>query len=550
MRNVEEAHSMYRSHNAGRWLYNNKAQLKARYTPFNMGGLVRRVKMLVGSPVLSGTKLADTDNRAFLLTYENGTQIVARIATPISGPPVITTTSEVATMDFLHRIGFPVPKVLAYSAITDSTEVESEFILMEKADGTSLDRVSSDTLDVDFARSLADVLRPLVDVRFKCYGSFSEGVDTSPFCVGPITMHDFWEEERAAMEDVYRGPWTSALEYMTDTITCEQKRIERFAKPHMNDSFTCVLLFQGNEHDHIELLERYKTILPHLTPKEPQLLHGRLWHPNLHAGHVFASLRSGSLIAPAFLQLTPPKVYGPWFSADQDIITHPAGFDAVEKDKQHEGGGSVAYEKEAGMCAAFDRRAFGDLMLEANVNENGRDTDAVKWKLPELKTRQYLEHLSRRTWQMGLVPFRKFLVDAFLEFDVIAPGTPCPISFTPEEVGMRFVSINSLLRHLARADELCVEFRILPHGYVRIPQAGNQYRTEYFEKIRDEVERRRVEFVDEAGMEKEERRERELMWPFRGTMGDEPRECLPMRSVVPDIRELLGDGWAAVEGEK
>ena len=41
-------------------------------------------------------------------------------------------------MDFLRLLGIPVPKVLAWSSRPQSTEVESEFIIMEKAEGESL----------------------------------------------------------------------------------------------------------------------------------------------------------------------------------------------------------------------------------------------------------------------------------------------------------------------------------------------------------------------------------------------------------------------------
>ncbi|KAF9475592.1 hypothetical protein BDN70DRAFT_883544 [Pholiota conissans] len=263
LRNANEENLVLFSHTAGRWLYNNDTQLKARYAPFNLDGLVQQATMMVASPVREFVKMADSNNRAFLLTHENGTQIVARIPTPMSGPPVVTTASELATMDFLRRLGLPVPKILAYSVIADSTEVESEFILMEKAEGTSLDEFSHNSLGTDFAGKLADILRPLVDVRFKCYGSLyykddldvseriddflvdvPQGVDTSPFGVGPMTRTDFRDEERASMDNVYRGPWTSALQYQMDTVHREQRWIADFAKPRLNDSFLCVLPHQ------------------------------------------------------------------------------------------------------------------------------------------------------------------------------------------------------------------------------------------------------------------------------------------------------------------
>ena len=86
-------------------------------------------------------KIAESLNRVFLVTFQNGQQVIVRIPTPISGPSHFSTASEVATMDFLRRLGIPVPIVLAWSSRAQSTEVESEFIIMEKVDGLPLIKI-------------------------------------------------------------------------------------------------------------------------------------------------------------------------------------------------------------------------------------------------------------------------------------------------------------------------------------------------------------------------------------------------------------------------
>ena len=170
-------------------------------------------------------KIAESLNRVFLVTFQNGQQVIARIPTPISGPSHFSTASEVATMDFLGRLGIPVPKVLAWSSQAQSTEVESEFIIMEKANGLPLTKIWETVDQADLVAKLAQLHRPLLDLRFTQYGSlyyksdidisyasttdFLEtvpaGVDISPFCMGPIARRDFWEDERILME-VKRGP--------------------------------------------------------------------------------------------------------------------------------------------------------------------------------------------------------------------------------------------------------------------------------------------------------------------------------------------------------
>lgn len=91
-------------------------------------------------------KIAESLNRVFLVTFQNGQQVIARIPTLISGPPHYTTASEVAAMDFLRRLGMPVPKVVAWSSRAQETEVESEFIIMEKVKGEPLTPIW-DTVD-------------------------------------------------------------------------------------------------------------------------------------------------------------------------------------------------------------------------------------------------------------------------------------------------------------------------------------------------------------------------------------------------------------------
>src|SRR3954447_7668020 len=73
-------------------------------------------------------------NKIFLLTMDDGYEVIARIPTPIAGPPHYMTASEVATMDFLRtRLDIPAPKVFAWSSRANSDNpVGAEYIIMEK----------------------------------------------------------------------------------------------------------------------------------------------------------------------------------------------------------------------------------------------------------------------------------------------------------------------------------------------------------------------------------------------------------------------------------
>jgi len=189
-------------------------------------------------------KIAESINRVFLVTFQNGQQAVARIPTPISGPSHFSTASEVATMDFLRRLGIPVPKVLAWSSRAHLTEVESEFIIMEKADGVPLAEIWESVDHVDLIHKLVQLHHPLLNLRFTHYGSlyykddidtshkstvdFLEnvpaGFDISPFCMGPLARRDFWEDERASMTEVERGPCTCVFFSRFDVLTNMESR--------------------------------------------------------------------------------------------------------------------------------------------------------------------------------------------------------------------------------------------------------------------------------------------------------------------------------------
>ena len=78
----------------------------------------------------------------------------------------------------------------------------------------------------------------------------------------------------------------SAHKYMVNVAIQEQTWIDHYAKPHIHDDFLCVLLLQGKQDDHIEMLEYYKYIVLYLVPEDSRYLRGHLWHPDLHAANL------------------------------------------------------------------------------------------------------------------------------------------------------------------------------------------------------------------------------------------------------------------------
>jgi hypothetical protein len=64
---------------------------------------------------------------------------------------------------------------------------------------------------------------------------------------------------------------------------------------------------------HITLLHRFLSTIPHIVPKDPELVSPRLWHPNFHAGNIYVDDQArissiidwqGAWTTPAFIEPT------------------------------------------------------------------------------------------------------------------------------------------------------------------------------------------------------------------------------------------------------
>ena len=157
---------------SGRWLWNEREQLEARYRRFDVPGLQQAACQAVGAnKCMSFKKVGEGNyNKAYRLEMEDGQKIMAKIPHPNAGPRVHTTASEVATMEFARTVlNLPVPRVLAWSA-TDQNPVQAEYIIMEEASGSQLHEVWQDLSlrrKCEIVREFVDVERKLLSVSFE-----------------------------------------------------------------------------------------------------------------------------------------------------------------------------------------------------------------------------------------------------------------------------------------------------------------------------------------------------------------------------------------------
>lgn len=94
---------------AGRFLWNEREKLARRYVKFDVDQLARIAANASGDgsqprKCVNVEKLKDGMNsKIFLLTMDNGAEVVAKIPYPSAGRPYYTTASEVATMSFVSE---------------------------------------------------------------------------------------------------------------------------------------------------------------------------------------------------------------------------------------------------------------------------------------------------------------------------------------------------------------------------------------------------------------------------------------------------------------
>ena len=101
------------SYNSGRWLWNEKQQFERRYVKFNLPELLNVAARATGATrCIEVQKLPEGNfSKAFLITMDDGQQIIAKLPNPNAGRSHYTTASEVATMDYVrHPLSSPLSR--------------------------------------------------------------------------------------------------------------------------------------------------------------------------------------------------------------------------------------------------------------------------------------------------------------------------------------------------------------------------------------------------------------------------------------------------------
>ncbi|KAF1960926.1 hypothetical protein CC80DRAFT_590240 [Byssothecium circinans] len=160
-----------------RWLTNERNELAKRHLDFSLPHLLEiAVKACEGaSNCIKVLKLTEgLHNKAFLLSMDNGREVVAKLPNPCAGPAQYTTASEVATRKMLREdFGIPSPRVLSWSSDARKSPVQAEYILEEKAPGVRLGALWSTLPWKSKLRILDQVVefdQSLTSVQFEKHG--------------------------------------------------------------------------------------------------------------------------------------------------------------------------------------------------------------------------------------------------------------------------------------------------------------------------------------------------------------------------------------------
>ncbi|RAH41729.1 uncharacterized protein BO95DRAFT_456419 [Aspergillus brunneoviolaceus CBS 621.78] len=352
--------------------FNEQRELSKRYLKFNLRQLID-IAVNISDGARHCTKivkcLEGLHNKAFLLTMDNGNEVLAKLPNPNAGPARYTTASEVATRELLRAyFNIPTPRILAWSSDAASTPVEAEYIIEEKAAGVRLGSLWNqwprDT-KLKLVEQVVGMENKLTSMAFAKYGSiyFKEdhrsltgqvedlNDDSSAdevlkrFTIGPLTSPELWTDTRSDMESDC-GPWHNSSEYTEALGRNEISWIEAHARPRMNyyRSVSDPELLE----DGLHLLDQYMKVAPFLVPSSTDgaASSNVLWHPDLHLDNVFVDPRihtitdiidwQSACVAPLFYQSHVPRMFrdpGP-VQEGWAVPERPENFDTVSTEDQ------------------------------------------------------------------------------------------------------------------------------------------------------------------------------------------------------------------------
>ncbi|KAF1960978.1 hypothetical protein CC80DRAFT_523199 [Byssothecium circinans] len=393
----------------------------------------------------------------------DGFQFVGRIPYPVTEPKHLVVASEVATMDFLHSHGIPVPKIYSYSA-TSENAAGTEYLFMELMRGTNLGDVWFDLPEkarIRVVKKLVELESRLFALPLPASGSLyyakdlkvgfnkvdvpvADSAGQSRFCVGPETRLDLWYGKRLNIQ-TDRGPYTDLVATMTAGAKKEIAYLTKFGHslhPFQRLHREIFNYQKQSPSEHLENLNKYLRVAPHLIPSgNDALIRPTLRHPDLQPNNVFISDDfeitglidwQHCVILPLYLQCGIPNSFQNYGdSVSESLVTPelPPNFDELGEREQLE------------QVLLLQKRQLHYLYVAMSAKFNETHYDALAHDFGILRRKLFV-HASN-PWEGDNVTLKADLIHLTQHWSEIATVTssssgntipPCPISFTEDEV--------------------------------------------------------------------------------------------------------------------
>ncbi|KAJ5348440.1 phosphotransferase enzyme family protein [Penicillium brevicompactum] len=433
-------------------------------------------------------------NKAFLMSMDDGQEVIAKVPNPNAGVPHFTTASEVATMDFARKVlDTPAPRVHLWNSRAESHPVGAEFIIMDKKLQVllAMTRLQKQWLSVPFSHygSLyytGDV-QPLVGNQYVKDG---ETVKDSEFVIGPTTGRDWIDAGRSSLE-VERGPWASITQFLQAVGTREMKANQSLKPPKQIALFCGPKLYRPDKEKKITALARYRQIVDILIPKNTALTTPRLWHNDLHDDNVFSCH-----ISPLFNH-NPDPAFLDWNGLEPETL------DLAPRPKLS----GLSPEERA---AALHEYSIQNVLIGWRKLMHAKNPEL--YQVVEFrKTAAYgLIFLAHRMFEYGETHFQSLLVDlkdTWADLPAVTSDIPFPFEFS--EADVERIKLDS---HGAVAGtDLVAEVKerigdLWPDkGFVE---------HERYDDCRAALQEVKVQILEQLAETDEEKAEYERYWPF------------------------------------
>ncbi|PWY75735.1 phosphotransferase enzyme family protein [Aspergillus eucalypticola CBS 122712] len=468
-----DTNSHYFNYTSGRWLHDESLQLEKRHITFNVSALQQITGQTLGTQCVAINKLREgMFNKVFSLKMANGKEVLARIPNPNAGHPHYVVASEVATLDFLRAgLKIPVPRVLSWSSSSQTNPVAAEYIIMEKVQGQQLSEVwdtMSEAQRFRLVRNLVHIERRLMEAKFTQHGSlyyrdtFPRGRSIaalpglSKYVFGPTTQRSFWEDEVENL-DIDRGPWETAMGYLSAVANRE---IVRIRHGHSNTNYATIPLARTPKRrkEHIQLLEKFLAVLPHILPSDstqcPVMLHHDLHVDNIFVdGHDPSQITSiidwqAVHIAPLFLTAKFPSI----FNCDDDYTWGalqpklPTDFDVLSTVEKEEAEQKLERLRLKKFYELASRKFNPSLVLAMDQMRDDNDPTS------------FIFHIVSQTSKDGPIPLRELLIQVYEKWAGImaqrGSTSLCPIYFSRKDIDQSRQQTEAWAAAFSKFDDL------------------------------------------------------------------------------------------------